>query len=160
MNSIHVQSPLMEGQRRAGSPQSLLVTVLSVAVGALFIYAGAVKAWDPFTFANDIEHFRLLSWGLGMRLAFYLPWLEIFAGLALVSGRLRLGALALLSGLMVVFIGATIAAKVRGIDLNCGCFGHASKGLSFTSHLLLDFAVLGALFFLVARLTGLRHLAD
>jgi hypothetical protein len=35
---------------------------------------------------------------------------------------------------------------MRGLDITCGCFGHASKNLSFTWHLLLDFVILGGIF--------------
>ena len=44
----------------------------------------------------------------------------------------------------VVFIGASIIAKARGIDVSCGCFGHAARNLSFASHLAIDFAILVA----------------
>ena len=44
--------------------------------------------------------------------------------------------------LLLVFIGASIAAKARGIDISCGCFGHVSDQLSFAWHLVLVFALL------------------
>ena len=109
--------------------------VLGAVIGALFIYAGALKAWDPVKFAADIQNFRILPWPIGVRLAFYLPWVEIVAGLALLIGWMRSGAVAILTGLTLVFIAATISAQARGIDLECGCFGAASKNLSFTSHM-------------------------
>lgn len=143
-DAAHVQSPLMNVQRGA-VPRSSIWFALSILVGAIFIYAGAVKVWDPLAFANDIAHYRILSWPLGIRLAFYLPWLEILCGLALILGRLRTGAVAILLALTGVFIVASIAARLRGIDLNCGCFGSAGKGLSFTWHLVIDFAILGGL---------------
>ena len=149
--SPHVQSPLLNAQRGGIAARSLLWPALSVIVGAVFIYAGVLKAWNPFSFADDIEHFRILSWPLGIRLAFYLPWLEILCGLGLIVGWLRSGATAILTGLMVVFIGATIAAKARGLNLDCGCFGSVGKGLSFTSHLLIDFALLASLLVLWFR---------
>jgi putative oxidoreductase len=78
-------------------------------------------------------------------LAFYLPWLEIIGGLALIFRRLYSGALTLILALMLVFIGGSIAAKARGIDITCGCFGHVSDKLSFSWHMALDFAILAAL---------------
>jgi putative oxidoreductase len=119
--------------------------VVAFIIGGIFVYAGALKAMEPLSFANDIENYHVLPWPIGIRLAFYLPWLEILCGLALITRRLYSGAVSILLGLMLVFIGATIAAKARGIDITCGCFGHASKNLSFTWHLVLDFAILAAL---------------
>lgn len=118
---------------------------LAVVAGAVFIYAGAVKLVDPLPFASDIANYQILSWPIAVRLAFYLPWLELLCGLALVFHRLFSGALFLTIGLMFVFIGATVAAKVRGIDAACGCFGSASGNLSFTWHLVLDLVLLAIL---------------
>jgi putative oxidoreductase len=123
----------------------LLWRVVEWLVGGLFIYAGVVKTLDPIGFANDIDNYKALPWVIGVRLAFYLPWLEILCGLALIGRRLYLGALFLLTGLISVFIAITAVAKARGIDITCGCFGHVSKDLSFTWHMLLDFAILAAL---------------
>jgi hypothetical protein len=119
--------------------------ILDFAIGGLFIYAGAVKAFDPIGFANDIDNYKLLPWTISVRLAFFLPWLEMFCGLALITRRLYLGGLLILTALMSVFIGASIVDKARGLDITCGCFGHASKNLGFTWHLVLDFAILAGL---------------
>src|SRR6266571_2089234 len=100
---------------------------------------------DPMAFAGDIDNYKILPWTISIALAFYLPWLEIFCGLALILRRLYLGGLSILTALVAVFIVATIAARIRGIDFTCGCFGHASKNWSFTSHLALDLAILAAL---------------
>lgn len=116
--------------------------VLGVLAGAVFVYAGVLKVRDPLEFANDIGNYHLLPWTIGVRLAFYLPWLEILAGLALIFHRLFSGALAITGALMLGFIGATIWAKAQGINVACGCFGAASSNLSFTSHLLLNSSIL------------------
>ena len=143
--SPHVQSPLMSARGSVPS-RSFFWPALALLLGAVFVYAGAIKAWDPMAFANDISRISASSRGtLGIQLAFYLPWLEIFCGLALIVGRLRTGATAILLGLTVIFIVVSIAARVRGIDLKCGCFGSAGKGLSFTWHLVIDFAILAGL---------------
>ena len=119
--------------------------VIAIILSALFIYAGALKALDPVRFAGDIENYHILPWRIGAPLAFYLPWLEIICGIALILQRFHSGAKALLTGLMLVFVIATISAKARGIDISCGCFGHISDRLSFAWHLGLDFAILFAL---------------
>ena len=123
-------------------------------VAAVFIYAGAIKALDPIRFAGDIDNYKILPWAIGVRLAFYLPWLEILCGLALIARRLYVGGLSILTALICVFIVATVAAKVRGLDITCGCFGHASKNWSFSTHLALDLVLLGALLFLVRKSPG------
>jgi Methylamine utilisation protein MauE. len=125
--------------------------ILALIIGALFIYAGAIKALDPIGFANDIDNYKILPWFIGVRLAFYLPWLEILCGLALIIRRLYFGGLLILAGLTSIFVVASIVAKVRGLDITCGCFGHVSKYLNFAGHLSLDFALLAALILLLWR---------
>ena len=119
--------------------------ILDVIVGGIFVYAGALKVLDPIQFGLDIDNYKSLPWFISVRLAFFLPWLEILCGLALIFRRLYRGGLSILTALIVIFIGATIAAKARGLDITCGCFGHASQHWSFWQHMVIDLAILVAL---------------
>ncbi len=123
----------------------LVRRTLAVLAGAVFVYAGVLKAEDPMRFASDINNYAMIPWALGVRLAFYLPWLEIFCGLALIFHRLFSGAIVIAIALMLIFIGATIWARAHGIDITCGCFGTVSSNLTLTWHLILDVGILGAL---------------
>jgi putative oxidoreductase len=127
------------------SQRSILCRVVGFIVGGIFIYAGVIKAVDPLRFAVDIDNYKMLPWAIGVRLAFYLPWLELFCGLALILRVFYRGGLFILTALTFTFIGASVVAKARGLDVTCGCFGHASKNWSFSSHLALDVAILIAL---------------
>jgi putative oxidoreductase len=127
---------------------------LDFAVAGIFIYAGALKAIDPVQFASDIDNYKILPWPISVALAFYLPWLEIFCALGLVFRFLYRGALSILSASIVVFTLATIAAKVRGLDITCGCFGHTSQNWSFPSHLATNLAILAALLLLSFKATS------
>jgi putative oxidoreductase len=129
------------GHRTSSIPWRLIDLV----VGGIFIYGGLLKMLDPVRFASDIDNYKILPWMIGVALAFYLPWLEIFCGAALILRLLYGGALLILTVLTLVFTLATVAAKVRGLDITCGCFGHASKSWSFTTHLALDLLLLAAL---------------
>jgi putative oxidoreductase len=117
----------------------------------IFVYAGVTKALDPVQFANDIDNYKILSWFVTVRLALYLPWLEIFCGLAVIFHFLYRGGLSILTALLAVFIGATVAAKMRGLDITCGCFGHASKNWNFSTHLVVDLLILLAALVLFSR---------
>jgi len=123
--------------------------IVDLIIGGVFIYSGVIKALDPIGFANDIDNYKILPWAIGVGLAFYLSWLEILCGLALIARRLYLGGLSILTALISIFIVATVAAKVRGLDITCGCFGHASKNWGFSTHLALDLVLIGATIFLL-----------
>ena len=139
---------------------------LDLVVAGIFIFAGVTKILNldqliadlqHLRFASDIDNFKILPWPVSVALAFYLPWLEIFCALGLVFRFLYRGALSILSASIVVFTLATIAAKVRGLDITCGCFGHASQNWSFPAHLATNLAILAALlalFFAYARKRG------
>ena len=125
--------------------------IVDLIVGGIFVYAGVVKVLDPVQFANDIDNYKTLPWFVSVWLAVYLPWLEIFCGLALIFRFLYRGGLSILTVLIAVFIGVTIAAKMRGLDITCGCFGHASKNWNFSTHLVLDLLILLAAVVLFSR---------
>src|SRR5213080_2976758 len=125
--------------------RSILRRIVGLIVGGIFIYAGAIKALDPIRFGLDIDNYKILPWAISVRLAFYLPWLEILAGLALIFRFLYRGGLLILSALLLIFLCATVAAKVRGLDITCGCFGHARQHWSFPAHLATNLGILAAL---------------
>ena len=77
----------------------------------------------------------------------------------LILRRFYAGALTLILALTLVFIGATASARLRGIDISCGCFGHASDNLGFVWHLLLNLAILAAVALLMRRVTVQRSAA-
>ena len=124
-------------------------------VGGIFLYAGILKALDPAQFAAGIANYKLLPWPGGAALALYLPWLEIVCGAALVIRRAHVAAAAILSVLCALFFIALASAKVRGLDIACGCFGSGSGHL--LRSLLFDMAILSALIFLLAA--EMRHRA-
>ncbi len=100
-----------------------VLLVFRVVLGGLFVYAGVVKVGDPLDFAQDIRNYRLVGQSLAFAAAIVLPWLEILAGAFLVAGLWKRGAALVVSGLLVFFIALTAVTMVRGLDVDCGCFG-------------------------------------
>jgi putative oxidoreductase len=127
----------------------LIADLQHLRVANAFADLGQLSLANPAEFGSDIDNYKILPWPVSVALAFYLPWLEIFCALGLVFRFLYRGALSILTALIMVFTLATIAAKVRGLDITCGCFGHASQNWSFPAHLATNLAILGALLALV-----------
>jgi putative oxidoreductase len=97
--------------------------MLRLGLGGIFIAAGVIKILDPAQFASDIANYRLMPHELINLLAITLPWIEVAAGLLLITGPWkRASALAILL-MMVVFLAAIGQATVRGLNIKCGCFG-------------------------------------
>lgn len=98
---------------------------LRAGLGAVFVYSGWVKAWNPARFAGEIAAYHLTSQGVATGLALALIGLEWVCGVALWTRWGYRGAVGVLLGLMGVFLGALITAWARGLSLDCGCFGGA-----------------------------------
>jgi putative oxidoreductase len=120
----------------------MLRLILHLLFGGVFVYAGAIKAWDPAAFLLDIRSFELLPDPWAAWLAMGLPWLEIFAGLAVMSGLLRSGGLLLLNGCLLVFLVAILSAWARGLDIRCGCFGNGDSQSEYVELLVRDLVLL------------------
>lgn len=127
----------------------VIFRIVGFVVGGIFVYAGILKVGNPAQFAADIDNFSLLTWWPSVALlALYLPWLEIVCGAALIFRRLHFGAALILTALTSGFLFALATAKVRGLDISCGCFGHGDSS-HLSASLLLDAAILCALIFLL-----------
>lgn len=114
------------------------------AVGALFVYAGAIKLKDPAAFAVEIDHYELWP-ATAPYLAVVLPGVELALGATLLSGpRLWRRAAALGCGaLMGAFTLAAATAVARGLNIDCGCFGGDASPITWLT-LARDVALLAA----------------
>jgi putative oxidoreductase len=145
------------------SARSLFEWILRIGLGAVFIYAGSAKLPDIQTFFWDIHHFDLTHPDVSIIMAFLLPWLEIFAGLALIVGRLYFGAIAICGCLSAIFFGAISTAWFRGLDITCGCFGREDNQTNFPKHITINVTMLIAsiaLWWLASRRTRSTQLAS
>jgi uncharacterized membrane protein YphA (DoxX/SURF4 family) len=105
--------------------------------GAVFIYAAVLKLIDPVAFAQDIANYQAFpywSWNLA---AAVVPVAELLGGVALITGFKRRAGSLVLGALTVAFIGLILSVIVRGIDLDCGCFGEAAQASAVGWPLLL-----------------------
>ncbi|HEX9873166.1 MAG TPA: MauE/DoxX family redox-associated membrane protein, partial [Deferrimonas sp.] len=75
-----------------------------LALGALFVYAGAVKADDVTAFAGSIAAYEILPYFGNYLVAATLPYIEVLAGLLLLVNRRVRPAALLLAGLTLVFM--------------------------------------------------------
>lgn len=101
--------------------------IIRIVLGAIFLYAGALKAADTKVFAGSIEAYRLLPYFGNYLAASILPWIEILCGVLLVTGvRARVGAVMTIL-LNLVFIAAMASAIARGLEIDCGCFRQGAK---------------------------------
>jgi len=114
---------------------------LRLAGALIWIVAGASKLPDLPGFADQVQGYEVLPSFLVPPAAFILPFLEILLGLYLAAGLfVRASALAG-TVLFVIFLAAQIQALIRGLKLDCGCFGALSTSTVGPWTLLRDLAL-------------------
>ena len=114
-------------------------------VAAVFIYAGAIKVVAPDAFLSSVLSYDVFGYTLSALVALFVPYLEVFAGLALATGFWRRGAEYLVGGMLVVFLVLIVQAWIRGLEIDCGCFG-SKPGAEPTSFLWLTIRDIGLMF--------------
>src|SRR5579864_8983525 len=101
-----------------------LALILRLALGAVFIYAAWTKLRDPWAvFAVAIDSFEILPVWAVEWVARTLPWFELAVGVLMISGRWLHISTTASSLLLLVFFGLLVRAQLKGMQVNCGCFG-------------------------------------
>lgn len=100
-----------------------LSIIARLVVGGVWIVAGWLKVGDLKMSALTVQAYDVMPNGLAHAIGYALPFVEIAIGAFLVLGlAVRLNAV--LSGLLfLVFIVGISQAWVRGLKIDCGCFG-------------------------------------
>lgn len=113
-------------------------------LGILFLAAGVMKAADPNGFINDVDSYRLVEgWPL-VALSFFVPFLEMAVGVALVIRRPYRGGVLAAAGLLLMFLVALSQAWIRDLDINCGCFVRGPTVTNYPWWVARDIALLAA----------------
>ena len=101
-----------------------LALVLRIALGAIFVYSAWSKLKDSWAlFAMAVDSYQVLPlWGVQL-VARTLPWVELLIGVLLIVGRWMRVATVACSLLLLVFFGLMVRAHLKGMEINCGCFG-------------------------------------
>jgi uncharacterized membrane protein YphA (DoxX/SURF4 family) len=91
-------------------------------IGGMFIYTGIIHFLDPAGFAKAITNYQLLPfWSINI-FTITLPFIELFAGLAIVSGRFEKGGSLITTLMLASFTVALGISLYKGLDISCGCF--------------------------------------
>jgi uncharacterized membrane protein YphA (DoxX/SURF4 family) len=101
-----------------------LTLVSRLVLGVIFALAGLAKLGLPFAMAESIRAYEMgLPPFMVDFMANVLPPVELGVGIWLLMGLFTRFSAGITAALMVVFTIAVTQAWVRGLDINCGCFG-------------------------------------
>ena len=105
-------------------------------VGAgVFGYAGIAKIGDPAGGVRAVRAYRILPESLVHPVAYGLPAFEVVLAALLLFGVASRVVGAIGAGLLAVFIGSVASAGLRGLRIDCGCFGGGGQ-VEHTHYLL------------------------
>ncbi len=102
-----------------------------IVLAAVFVLAAYEKLQDPYAFASSTYAYRVVPPQVAIAVGIAMPAVEIIAAFALLSGLFWRGGALILGGLLLAFVVALFQAILRGIDIDCGCFGEESSPVSF-----------------------------
>jgi len=138
-----------------GRVLDVIGTLARLGLAAVWLISGGIKAADSGQTYVAVRAYDVLPLDAVGPVAAVLPWLELALGLLLLVG-LGVRAVAVVSAiLLLVFIAGLVQAWVRGLAIDCGCFGGGGAvdpdATAYGLELLRDAGFLALAVWLVAR---------
>ena len=142
-----------------GKPfQKALIALSIFTLMALFAYSGIIKIFDLNAFYKSVSGYRVFPEKMILVITYWMPGLEIACALGLALKSLRKGASVIVSVLLVAFIVLLLSAWMRGINIDCGCFGKstASSKINLQLAIVRDVCMLVLSVFLMFKVNSRR----
>ena len=107
----------------ARDPKNWISLAARLILGIVLIVAGSMKVGNLDGSVHATASYQILPYELARIVGYALPFAEIALGLFLVIGLFTRVAGALGALMMLAFVIAIVSVWVRGIAIDCGCFG-------------------------------------
>ena len=104
-----------------------LLIFSQIFVSIIFIYSGIEKISDQKNFLMAIENYKVFPVFIQNIIVITFPWIEIVLGVLLMFGFYRREIALVFSALLFFFIILIFISVLRGLDIECGCFGTLSN---------------------------------
>jgi protein-disulfide isomerase/uncharacterized membrane protein YphA (DoxX/SURF4 family) len=131
-----------------------LGTAARLLLAGTWAWAAVAKMGDPAASVRAVRAYRILPEWLAQGVGYGLPFLELGLAVLLLIGLATRAAAVLSAALLVVFLAGIVSAAVRGLQIECGCFGGggqlgAGQSTAYTGEILRDTGLLLVSAFLV-----------
>ena len=138
-----------------GRVLDVIGTLARLGLAAVWLISGGIKAADSGQTYVAVRAYDVLPLDAVGPVAAVLPWLELALGLLLLVG-LGVRAVATVSAVvLLVFVAGVVQAWVRGLAIDCGCFGGGGAvdpdATAYGLELLRDAGFLALAVWLIAR---------
>jgi len=139
-----------------------VLTVLRVALGALFVISAFAKLQHPDLFIDAVQNYHMLPVALADLFGTVLPWAELFVGWCLVLGIFPTFASGICILMTLTFVVGNVSSFFRDVGEACGCLGNLVN-MNHTTSLIVDFVMLFVAGLLIyqrrrAGVVGIGHL--
>lgn len=128
-------------------------TFFRIILGGTFLLAAIPKILDPQGFAIDISHYAIFpKWTINI-IAITVPWIEVFIAISIIFKIAYEGGVLLINMMLIAFLILLAQAWIRGLDIDCGCFGHSGARESVSKAFIRDlfYVVWAILLFLYSK---------
>jgi uncharacterized membrane protein YphA (DoxX/SURF4 family) len=119
-----------------------LLLISRILLAGIFIVAGSLKISDPGGFGDAIENYRIFPTIMINLVAITLPWIELICGILLLLGIIVKENIIVINSLLLIFLVIIIAAVIRGLDIECGCFGTSDGAVVGIQKIIENFIML------------------
>ena len=99
-------------------------------LGVTFVYASYHTILEPAAFAKIVYGYDLFPYETINLIAVIIPFIELIAGIALITGIYSRSAALILIAMLLAFIMVISINVIRGHEFDCGCFSAGQSGYS------------------------------
>jgi len=115
------------GTRMSKSVSRIISSVLRVSIGGLWVASGVLHLQNVPGHFVAIANYRILPIEVSQVLAFVLPCLHVIIGVTLLLNEFQLLCFIISASLTGIYLAAQLSVLLRGMQIECGCFGTISE---------------------------------
>ena len=105
----------------------ILFEIIRLILAFIFVLSSIEKLKDPYAFALFVDAYQVFpDWIVNLS-TLLIPWLELFIAFGLIFKFKLRANLILFGSLMIMFTLLVVIAMIKGLDIECGCYGESSS---------------------------------
>ncbi len=118
---------LPSARDRRSPAKHWLLLAMRMILGGVFAFSAISKFAAPNALADALVGFEMVPASLALEAAVVLIWHELICGTFMLLGLWTRATTIVLSGMLIVFEIGLASVMIRGLEVNCGCFGQFSE---------------------------------
>jgi putative oxidoreductase len=126
--AMHESSALeVAAAERRRPARHWILFFMRLVLGGIFTFSAWSKIMAPQALADAIVGFDIIPESIALEAAIMLIWLELICGIFMLLGLWARATVIVITGMLTLFEIGLISVVVRGVEVNCGCFGQFSE---------------------------------